>query len=53
VLISLELNNPSDENELENADGLDLHSSINSGFTAFDDSVLEFIIVIIDKPKPY
>jgi len=51
--LSPELNNPSDDNELENADGLDVHSSINSGFTMFDDSIFEFIIVIIDKPKPY
>ena len=51
--LSPELNNPSDDNELENADGMDVHSSINTGYTAFDDSIFEFIIVIIDKPKPY
>lgn len=51
--LSPELNNPSDDNELENADGMDVHSSINTGYTAFDDSIFEFIIVIIDNPKPY
>lgn len=51
--LSPELNNPSDDNELENAKGKDVHSSINTAFTMFDDSIFEFIIVIIDNPKPY
>jgi len=51
--LSPELNNPSEDNELENADGMDVHSSINSGFTIFDDSVFELNILIIDTPKPY
>jgi hypothetical protein len=46
-----ELNNPSDDNELENA--TDNHSSISTSITVFFDNTLEFTIIIIDKPKPY
>ncbi len=51
--LSPELNNPSEDNELENADGMDVHSSINSGFTVFDDSIFELTIIVIDEPKSY
>jgi len=51
--LSPELNNPSDDNELENGYGMDVHSSINTGFTMFDDSIFELIIIIIDNPKPH